>query len=72
MFLSFRMGQAAEGPARGQRLCDIDPEELVNHVSKNREVLARRKYTDNLAFSVCIMIGIFSPCQDFPIFGYVI
>ena len=46
MFLSFRMGQAAEGPARGQRLCDIDPEELVNHVSKNREVLARRKYTD--------------------------
>ena len=25
MFLSFRMGQAAGGPARGQRLCDIDP-----------------------------------------------
>ena len=59
MFLSFRMGQAAEGPARGQRLCDIDPEELVNHVSKNREVLARRKYTDYITKKPQV-IGTFS------------
>ena len=34
MFLSFRMGQAAGGPARGQRLCDIDP--VLRRVSKSR------------------------------------
>ena len=32
------------------------------------EVLVRKKYTDNSAFSFWIIIGIFSPCQDFLFF----
>ena len=35
---------------------------------KNWEVLARRKFTDNLRFSVGIIIGLFLSCKDFPIF----
>ena len=42
--------------------------ELLNHVSWNWEVVARRKYTDNLAFSILIIIGVFSPCHDVPMF----
>ena len=41
---------------------------LLNHVSKNLEVLARRNYNFNLGFPVFIIIGIWSPCQDFPFF----
>ena len=37
---------------------------LLNHVSENREILARQKYTDNLAFSTRLIIGIFSSCKD--------
>ena len=49
MFSAFRMGPAASG----RELCDIDRvyySELLNHVSENFEVLARRRYTDHLAF----------------------
>ena len=41
---------------------------LVNDGLENWEVPARRKYTNNLAFSVLIITGIFSLSQDFPIF----
>ena len=56
--------------ASGCRLCHFD--RALFRVSKSRvknwEVLARRKYFDNSPFSVRIIIGIFSPCQDFSIF----
>ena len=37
--------------ASGRGLCGIDRESL-NYVSKNWEVLARGKYTDNFGFSI--------------------
>ena len=46
--------------------------ELLNRVSENWEVLARRKYTDNLDFPILIIIGIFSSYQDFPIFEVIL
>ena len=42
--------------------------ELLYHMSKNWEVWHDEKYTDKWAFSILIIIGIFSPCQDFSIF----
>ena len=70
-FSAFRMGPVASGHD-----CVISLKyysELPNHGSENWEVFARRKYTDNLAFSILIinryifdifliLIDIFSPC----------
>ena len=36
----------------------------LNHVSKNWESLASRKYTYNLEFSIRLIIGLISLCQD--------
>ena len=63
MISAFRMGPVASG--RG--LCDVDRVLFGVTKSENWEALARRKITDNLAFSILIIIGIFSPCQDFSI-----
>ena len=48
MFSAFRLGPAASG--RGRRDINKVFSELVNHLSKNREVLIRRKYTNSLGF----------------------
>ena len=54
-------------PAGGDFVISMDYySELLNHVPENLEVLAREKYTNNLAF--LIIIGIFSPYQDFHFF----
>ena len=52
--LAFCMVPAASG--RG--LCDIDRVLRLYHVSRNWEVLTWRKYINNLAFSILIIIGI--------------
>ena len=59
MFSAFRMGPAA-------RISIEYYSELLNHMSENWEVVARRKYTDyNENRKV---IGIFFSRRDFPIF----
>ena len=42
--------------------------ELLIHVSTYWEVLTRRKYTDNLGFSIWLIIGPISPYKDFQFF----
>ena len=74
MISVFRMGPAASGLGQSESdyLTSIEYyTKLPDYVSENLEVLARRKYTENLDFSVRIPIcifGIISPRKDFPIF----
>ena len=70
MIFTFRMGPAASG-ADYTILIEFYSE-LLNHVSENWEVLARRKYTHDLDFSILVKIGKLSTCKDFRIFLHVI
>ena len=70
IFSAFGMGPAASG----RRVCDIDRVLFRGTKSLVRElgILSRRKFTNNLGFSILIIIGILFSCKDLPIFSPVI
>jgi len=61
MFSAFRMGLVTRLwlQADADYMISIEyNSELLNHVWKKREVLARRKYIENLGFSIWLIIGL--------------